>query len=439
MLQRLSSLAIAMIGFCLVLQAQPPKPGFTGIGTLGTHHYYISNAHNFFWPNAKADAVANGGHLVTITSLAEQTLLQNYVTSQVPRPAPWIGLFRNLVTNDASITYTGAPGPVVANQLPFSWVTGEPVTYTAWSNNFGLFQEPTGDNGCGKFVHLHYQDGMWNDLCNGIMNPALNGNNDFVGSNYILEVEAVVVPQNPCLVSIPDVKVLPNGVQPNTLYPPYGPASSLTLVALYSGGSGAIHFQWSRNGTPIANSDASTLTVTDGGNYCVRYWTATCPNGVTACKTITLVNIGCSKPKQGNQSKVYVCQVNNGNTHTICVDDSAIPGHLQQGDYLGQCTNGNRMAQDLTTGETVKDGKGQLSIQALNNPSRSDFTLQINRENNIKPVTITIVNEQGRVIETRTSVYNSSLILGSSFQPGIYFVTVQQGNSVQQIKLVKSH
>jgi Ca2+-binding RTX toxin-like protein len=81
-----------------------------------------ANCHTYFltdpelgtsWTDAEAQAVAAGGHLVTINDATEQQwLIDTFGTSE----SFWIGL------NDAE----------TENQ--FEWISGEPVTYTNWAS-----------------------------------------------------------------------------------------------------------------------------------------------------------------------------------------------------------------------------------------------------------------------------------------------------------------
>ena len=80
-------------------------PGFSYLGELNGHRYFRSNSSKK-WPDARDAAISLGGHLVTISSVAENNLLSG--------GEAWIGL------TDEAVEGT------------FAWVTGEPVTYTNW-------------------------------------------------------------------------------------------------------------------------------------------------------------------------------------------------------------------------------------------------------------------------------------------------------------------
>lgn len=72
------------------------------------------------WPQANAFAASVGGHLVTLTSEEEETLIENYLMD-LPQRRGWIGLYQDLDAPDYSEPDGG-----------WRWVTGEPLEYTAW-------------------------------------------------------------------------------------------------------------------------------------------------------------------------------------------------------------------------------------------------------------------------------------------------------------------
>ncbi len=136
----------------------------------GTGHYYEAVAAPYTWSAARDAAAARSymglpGHLVTITSAAEQT----FVTSTFPvalSAAYWIGAYQNKLAPGFSEPAGG-----------FHWVTGEPWNYTAWNNG-----EPNNDGGIGPsedFV-IFAADGFWNDF----------GTSTTTANGYIVEYEA---------------------------------------------------------------------------------------------------------------------------------------------------------------------------------------------------------------------------------------------------------
>ena len=104
-------------------------------GTMFNGHEYKLCEITKSWADAKADCLAMGGHLVTITSSAENAFVNDLAGSNTV----WIGL-----TDEAS-------------EGTWKWVTGESVTYTNWNSG-----EPN-DYGSGEDYAEMYTNGMWND------------------------------------------------------------------------------------------------------------------------------------------------------------------------------------------------------------------------------------------------------------------------------------
>jgi hypothetical protein len=121
--------------------------GFTQQTNYNGHSYYRSTG-SMTWTQARQACFNMGGHLVTITSAAENNFVFN------TWPSGWIGFTDEVVEGQ------------------WRWVTGEVVTYTNW--NAG---EPNnaGNEDYAQFV----TGGRWNDLPN-------------VSLPYVLEFEYIV-------------------------------------------------------------------------------------------------------------------------------------------------------------------------------------------------------------------------------------------------------
>jgi len=222
------------------------------------------------------------------------------------------------------------------------------------------------------------------------------------------------------IVSIPDAFALPAGVLPNTVYPAYAPASSLMLQANVSGGTGPYSYNWSNGATTssVTVSPAATttysLSVHDQNG---------CPGSAT--KTVNVVNIS-----GGNKGdKIVVCH--HGNALTIA--SPAVADHLLHGDMLGSCEPISVRVRSTDVRET------DFAIRVLANPSPNHFEIQIRgkADNNIR---LTVYDNLGRVIETRSSLpSNQTVRLGSFYHSGIYLVEIVQGTHKQTLKLVKAN
>ncbi len=91
--------------------------------TGGNGHWY--GWHQFSedvtWEEAQTWAISQGGHLVTITSPAEETFVEDFVLIQA-FPAGWMGAYQDLDGDDYSEPDGG-----------WRWVTGEAWNYTDWA------------------------------------------------------------------------------------------------------------------------------------------------------------------------------------------------------------------------------------------------------------------------------------------------------------------
>ena len=132
----------------------------TGMGTLKGRtifngHTYELYDKNVTWLGAKTLASQNGGYLATITSQAEQDVVQALHTKS--EGWKWIGA-ESFVNNT------------------MAWVTGESMSYTNWAAG-----EPNNSSGIEHCTHL-CEDGTWNDVSN---------NSDDRVNGYIVEYDTV--------------------------------------------------------------------------------------------------------------------------------------------------------------------------------------------------------------------------------------------------------
>jgi len=123
---------------------------FNYIGSLEGHYYYISR-YKKTWTEAKSDCELNGGHLLTITSSAENKLVaRSNVRNQ---QEVWIGM-----------TF------LFGNNNLRKWITGEDVSY----QNFD--DKPTSPGIFAKYYFYMSDFGKWENWHE-------------ISYNYILEME----------------------------------------------------------------------------------------------------------------------------------------------------------------------------------------------------------------------------------------------------------
>ena len=132
----------------LYKRVTPVITGFTNQQNYNGHSYYRSTG-TAFWSAAKAACDNMGGHLVTVTTQAENNFIFGLW------PSGWIGL-----TDEV-------------NEGVWRWVTGETYSYTSWN--------PGEPNNAGNEDYVQFVGGgKWNDLPNGVNLP------------YVLEFEYIV-------------------------------------------------------------------------------------------------------------------------------------------------------------------------------------------------------------------------------------------------------
>jgi len=126
----------------------PNIVGFTSQQNYNGHSYYRSTG-NAIWTTARQNCVNMGGHLVTVTTAAENSFIFGLW------PSGWIGLTDEVVEG------------------VWQWVTGEPYSYTSWN--------PGEPNNSGNEDYVQFVGGgKWNDLPNNVNLP------------YVLEFEYIV-------------------------------------------------------------------------------------------------------------------------------------------------------------------------------------------------------------------------------------------------------
>jgi hypothetical protein len=127
------------------------------------HCYFREPAKKLTWEAARAACAAYpSGHLVAITSVEEQTLVERAFFPSLDDH--WIGLSLADATNEPAGTCEDDRA-----SCPFGWVTAEPLGYTNWAR-FVLGREPNYSGAC---VRLLYKERQWADHPCGAELPAV--------------------------------------------------------------------------------------------------------------------------------------------------------------------------------------------------------------------------------------------------------------------------
>lgn len=108
-------------------------------------HQYVRYLSTYTWNEAKEYAEKIGGHLATITSAEENAAIYSLVKKDNLYGA-WIGCYR-----------TGS------GKNDFSWITGEPFTFSNWYTNDS---EPNQQWNLENYGAMRITEGQWRDSCN---------------------------------------------------------------------------------------------------------------------------------------------------------------------------------------------------------------------------------------------------------------------------------
>jgi len=142
-----NSTGISGVPVYLYSRTTPALTGFTSQNNYNGHSYYRSTG-SMTWTAAKTACTNMGGHLVTVTTAAENSFIFGLW------PSGWIGL-----TDEVT-------------EGVWQWVTGEPYSWSNWNSG-----EP---NNAGNEDYIQFVGGgKWNDLPN-------------TSLPYVLEFEYIV-------------------------------------------------------------------------------------------------------------------------------------------------------------------------------------------------------------------------------------------------------
>ena len=227
------------------------------------------------------------------------------------------------------------------------------------------------------------------------------------------------------------------GMAPNTIYLGYGP-QQIDLQANASGGDGNYIYSWSTGSSSenilVSPSTTTTynLTVTDG-------------NGCEAISSITInvVDLRCGK----KNDKILICHTSKGKPTSTCVSVNQLEAHLNHGDLLGPCNTApaRRFGQkepaknEVTNKESpVEQQTREKLIKIYPNPTASSFTIQLNHSQNQHKINLRVYDITGRLVEEKQNLAPGSILtIGAAYRPGIYQVQLQQGDVINNTRIVK--
>ena len=405
----------------------------------------------------------SSAHTTTITSCDSYTWsgpLGNglsYTTS---------GTYTNVTTNaqgcphtetlELTITHSSSHTTIVTNCDSYTWSAplGNGVTYTTSGTHTNV---TTNEQGCPHTETLELTITHSSSHTTTITNcnsytwsgPLGNGVTYTISGTYTnVTTNAQGCPHTETLhltinpkpnVSIADAYVLPEGVNKNTVYVGYTPASVLSVTAIPSAGTPGYSFNWSAaSGLSIVAGTATQSTVkvfaNSSGNYSSALTvTITDSKGCTATATISIHVLDV---RSGNKNdKVTVCH--NGNN--LSLSGNAVQAHLSHGDVLGNCNTIFTSARISSAGTGTKNEElsQSFNVKVAPNPSVAEFRVQVQSNSNAE-ITIRLVDVSGRVIAIYNKVYkNETITIGKNLAGGSYFLEVIQGINSKKLKLIK--
>jgi uncharacterized repeat protein (TIGR03803 family) len=79
-----------------------------------------------------------------------------------------------------------------------------------------------------------------------------------------------------------------------------------------------------------------------------------------------------------------------------------------------------------------------IKVQVLPNPSPNQFRISVHSGNATVPVTMTVIDAIGRIVEkTKQLKLNDEFIFGSALKPGVYYIQIVQGSKRITQKIIK--
>jgi hypothetical protein len=245
---------------------------------------------------------------------------------------------------------------------------------------------------------------------------------DVHGNQNTCQTTVTVNPQ--INLTIPDARALSSGVNANTVYIGYTPASSLTLTATASGGSGALTYKWSTGAT----TKAITVSPTANTVYTV---TVTDASGCTAMATkeVKVLDVRCGAKKD----KVTVCHKGN----MLCVDKEGMQDHIRQGGQLGACNPSPANAR-----LSAEPGTGELVVQVLGNPVSGRQVEALVSGAAGQALRVELVSLQGRVLDQQQveqAQPQQRVVLQAGASPGVLLLRVSTASQTQTVRLLKAN
>jgi hypothetical protein len=408
----------------------------------GTEHYanYYNNGSEIKWndlPNSLPPFWTPNPYVLELEGT--QIFLQSGLYSGEVFPAGTTTVAYQAVdasgnTSECSFTVT-----VIDNEVPVAVCKDISVTLAGGSATISAEDVDGGStDNCGVSLSLSQSTFSCSDI--GVVPVTLTVSDD-AGNSASCAANVTVVGAVPScsITAIPGSGPYTGGPA-TTIYLGYGP-KTVTLSSSVSGGS-SFTYAWSPSvGLSCSNCAAPVFTPAAEGNYTFTL-TVTNEFGCSSTCAITICVLDVRVPGTGGK-KVYLCHVppgNPNNPQTLSISVNAVPAHIpgHAGDHLGSCNQScNNLKSDIATGEIVTTPDGSFSVITYPNPFNSDFRISVESESK-EPVSVKIYDLTGKVLQQLEEITpDQEIITGNDLSVGMYIMKIQQGNQVQNVRIIK--
>ena len=193
----------------------------------------------------------------------------------------------------------------------------------------------------------------------------------------------------------------------------YAPGQCKTKTAVVTNGVEPYTYNWSLD-RPLLSGESMTGANTASVTICLMDTAELCLIVIDAgnctytdCATIFAEDVRCFA---GNNQKVKICH----NGSSICVDENAVWGHLNHGDYVGPCS------ARLDAGDATSENL----VSIIPNPASELFAMH--NSNNQMLGNVIICDIAGRIVYEKFFDAPDAFVDVKDLPGGIYYVKVQQ-------------
>jgi hypothetical protein len=222
--------------------------------------------------------------------------------------------------------------------------------------------------------------------------------------------------------------------------------NTLTLSSNAIGGTGTITYSWTNNGTysvVVVSPTASaiyTISATDANNcvtnVTVNVFVTPGPN-ITTISSSSVICVGQTATLTANGALTYTWNATVTNA-SIAISPSITTTYTVNATDITGCTNVTTITQSVSpcTGLDLAAGNNEL-LTVYPNPTNGKFKLSLNYYG--KSLNVNVYNALGQLmISTRMGSLTAEFDF-TEFNPGVYFITLADKNTViSHIKLIKN-